>query len=198
MSRRLGGLADVDPLRVPLPHGTEVTTRVERPVFDRRVPQGMVGRVVRERDGPSDVLIIGVGELWYARKQLVPRKGGQLAFAHRREAAWQALRPCLVLEAVVGSRAWRLADADSDIDVRGAFALPFRFGQLFEILERARLESRLPEESPNAELERWLVEARLRWLERRSSTAGERVWSARGRGRAFPPRTALHGSAPSR
>ena len=48
-----------------------------------------------------------------------------------------------------------------------------RVGQLFELLERARLESRLPEESPNAaELEGWLVEARLRWLERRSSTAG--------------------------
>jgi hypothetical protein len=125
MSRRLGGLGDVDPLRVPLPHGTEVTTRVERLAFDRRVPQGMVGRVVRERDGGFDVLITGVGELWYARNELAPRKGGQLEFAHRREAAWQALRPCVVLEAVVGSRAWGLADADSDVDVRGAFALPF-------------------------------------------------------------------------
>ena len=64
MSRRLGGLAEVDPLLVPLPHGTEVTTRVERTAFDRRVPQGMVGRVVRERDGGLDVLITGVGELW--------------------------------------------------------------------------------------------------------------------------------------
>ena len=125
MSRRLGGLAEVDPLLVPLPHGTEVTTRVERMAFDRRVPQGMVGRVVRERDGGLDVLITGVGELWYARNEVAPRKGGQLEFAHRREAAWQALRPCVVLEAVVGSRAWGLADGRSDEDLRGAFALPF-------------------------------------------------------------------------
>ncbi len=125
MSRRLGGLVEVDPLLVPLPHGTEVTTRVERTALGRRVPQGLVGRVVRERDGGFDVLITGVGELWYARNELAPRKAGQLEYAHRRESAWQALRPCAVLEAVVGSRAWGLADESSDIDLRGAFALPF-------------------------------------------------------------------------
>ena len=47
------------------------------------------------------------------------------ALAHRREAAWQALLPCRVIEATVGSRAWGLADEKSDTDVRGAFALPF-------------------------------------------------------------------------
>lgn len=125
MSRRLGGLGELDPLLVPLPHGTEVTTRVERTFLGRRVPQGLVGRVVRERDGGFDVVITGLGELWYARAELAPRKAGQLEFAHRREAAWQALRPCVVLEAVVGSRAWGLADAQSDLDMRGGFALPF-------------------------------------------------------------------------
>ena len=40
------GLAPIDPLAVPLPHGTEVTTRVERLAGDRRIPQGVVGRVV--------------------------------------------------------------------------------------------------------------------------------------------------------
>lgn len=46
-----------------------------------------------------------------------------------------------------------------------------RVGQVFELLERARAESRLPEESADAEkLERWLVAARLRWLEERSPT----------------------------
>jgi len=125
MSKRLGGLAELDPLRVPLPHGTEVTTRVERTALGRRVPQGLVGRVVRERDGGFDVLVTGVGEIWYARDELATRKGGQLEYAHRREAAWQALRPCVVLEAVVGSRAWGLAGPDSDVDRRGAFALPF-------------------------------------------------------------------------
>ena len=97
--------------------------RVERLLNGRRVPQGLIGRVVRARDGGYDVLVTGVGELWYARTELVPRRAGQLEYAHRREAAWQALLPCRVIEATVGSRAWGLADEKSDTDVRGAFAL---------------------------------------------------------------------------
>lgn len=107
-----------------LPHGTEVTTRVDRHSGERRLASGTVGRVVRARDGGYDVHFVGVGELWYAHDELQPRKTGQLDFAHRREAAWNALRPCVVLEAVVGSHAWGLADAASDTDTRGAFALP--------------------------------------------------------------------------
>ncbi|MHB8874614.1 MAG: DNA polymerase beta superfamily protein [Myxococcaceae bacterium] len=125
MVSRIAGLSDIDPLSVPLPHGTEVTTRVERVVNGRRVPQGMVGRVVRARDGGLDVLITGVGEVWFARSELAPRRAGQLEFAHRRESAWQQLSPCKVLEATVGSRAWGLAEDGSDHDLRGAFALPF-------------------------------------------------------------------------
>ncbi len=121
---RIRGLESVDPLSVPLPHGTEVITRVARVSGDRRVPQGMVGRVVRARDGGLDVQITGVGELWYAREELVPRKSGQVQFALRRAAAWDALQPCVVLEATVGSRAWGLASEGSDTDSRGAFALP--------------------------------------------------------------------------
>jgi hypothetical protein len=121
---RIKGLESVDPLSVPLPHGTEVITRVARVSGERRVPQGMVGRVVRARDGGLDVQITGVGELWYAREELVPRKPGQVQFALRRAAAWDALQPCVVLEATVGSRAWGLAHEGSDTDLRGAFGLP--------------------------------------------------------------------------
>ena len=125
MTSRISALTELDPLSVPLPHGTEVTLRVERLLNGRRVPQGLVGRVVRARDGGFDVLVTGVGELWYARTELAPRRAGQLEYAHRREAAWQSLFPCRVLEATVGSRAWGLSDETSDTDVRGAFALPF-------------------------------------------------------------------------
>jgi hypothetical protein len=110
------GYEQVDKLSVPLPHGTEVTTRVERVAGDRRVPQGVVGRVVRARGGGFDVQIVGVGELWYARDELVPRKPGQLQFALRRAATWDALRPCVVVETVVGSQAWGLANESSDVD----------------------------------------------------------------------------------
>lgn len=127
MVKRISGLSQVDPLSVPLPHGTEVTTRVERVVGDKRLPQGLIGRIVRARDGGFDVLIVGVGELWFQRAEISPRKPGQLEFALRREGAWAALVPCTVLTATVGSRAWGLAEGDSDTDVRGAFAHPFRW-----------------------------------------------------------------------
>ncbi len=125
MKLRLRGLDDVDPLSVPLPNGTEVSTRVDREVGDLRVAQGAVGRVVGIAAGMIDVNIVGVGVVRYLREELTPKKLGQLRFAHRRESAWTALRPCVILDAVVGSRAWGLADEHSDTDRRGIFALPF-------------------------------------------------------------------------
>jgi len=125
VDRHPKGLAAIDRLAVPLPHGTEVTTRVERLLGGRRVPQGVVGRVVAIRDDGFDVLVTGVGVLRYSREELLPRRPGQVAFAEQRAADWEALRPCVVLEATVGSRAWGLADERSDTDLRGVFALPF-------------------------------------------------------------------------
>ncbi|MBI4955605.1 MAG: nucleotidyltransferase domain-containing protein [Myxococcales bacterium] len=118
-------LSSIDPLGVPLPSGTEVTTRVDRVLSPgRRVPQGAVGRVTAARGDELDVTIVGVGVLRYARSELVPRKMGQLRYAQRRAGAWEALRPTVVLEATVGSRAWGLADEGSDHDLRGVFVLP--------------------------------------------------------------------------
>lgn len=125
MTLRPTGLDGLDGAPSALPHGTEVTTRVVRLVGDRRIPQGLVGRVARARDGGFDVHIVGVGDVWFTREELLPRREGQLAFAVRRDAAWTALRQCTVLEATVGSRAWGLANEHSDTDLRGSFLLPF-------------------------------------------------------------------------
>ncbi len=126
MDYRLTPLAALDPRSVPLPNGTEVTTRVDRVLeAGRRVPQGAVGRVVGARGSELDVLIVGIGVLRYARDELLPRKVGQARYAHRRAEAWAALRPCVVLETLVGSHAWGLADETSDTDLRGVFVLPF-------------------------------------------------------------------------
>lgn len=125
MKLRIKRLADIDPLRVPLPHGTEVTTRVDRDVDGRVVSQGAVGRVKAIERSAITVHIVGVGNVRYAREELTPRKTGQLEFAVRREAAWKALRPNAILETVVGSRAWGLAEDGSDTDRRGLFVLPF-------------------------------------------------------------------------
>jgi len=122
---RLRGLHDIDPEAVPLPRGTEVTTRVDRLAGERRIPQGAMGRVVKIEGDAVHVQVVGVGEAVYARDEVTPRTSGQLRFARQREAAWNQLWPCVVLEAVVGSRAWGLADDASDTDRRGIFVLPF-------------------------------------------------------------------------
>jgi hypothetical protein len=126
MDLRIRALTSLDPLAAPLPHGTEITTRVDRVIEpDRRIPQGAVGRVVAVRGADVDVHIVGVGTVRYARSELVPRKAGQVRYARRRQSAWEALRRCAVIESTVGSRAWGLAEDGSDTDVRGVFVLPF-------------------------------------------------------------------------
>lgn len=125
----------MDPRTVPLPHGTQVTTTVERvpgpaPAAKdegpRPIPAGSVGTVIELRpDGRLRVRIVGRGEHVYAREELRPAKAGQLRFAVARARDEAALRPCAVLEATVGSRAWGLSHEGSDHDVRGVFVLPF-------------------------------------------------------------------------
>lgn len=129
MDLRLRNLEQLDSRAVPLPHGTEVVTRVDRIVGERRVPQGSVGRVTRVDGEELDVTIVGVGIVRYARGELSARRVGQVLYAQRRADSWDALRPCVVLETTVGSHAWGLADADSDVDHRGVFALPFTWTQ---------------------------------------------------------------------
>jgi predicted nucleotidyltransferase len=126
---RLRTLEQLDSRSVPLPHGTEIVTRVDRIVGERRIPQGTVGRVTKADGDAIDVTVVGVGVVRYARAELTPRRVGQAIFAHRRADAWDALRACVVLDTTVGSRAWGLADESSDEDHRGVFALPFTWTQ---------------------------------------------------------------------
>jgi hypothetical protein len=129
-------LSDDD--RLPLPHGTDVVTRVARSIDGEEVAAGTVGRVVGSRGDALDVQVLGVGVVRYERSEVAPFRSGQLRYALAREAAWSALRPNVVLEAVVGSRAWGLAEAGSDTDLRGLFVLPFswtaRMGEVPEDL----------------------------------------------------------------
>ncbi len=120
MVLRLGGLGDLDPAAVPLPVGTEVVTRVDR---DER-PQGASGRVARIDGERIEVVFLDGRSASYLRDEVTPRKLGVARFARRRAAAWEQLRPCVVIDALVGSRAWGLADEASDEDRRGVFVLP--------------------------------------------------------------------------
>jgi hypothetical protein len=121
MALRLGGLADIDPETVPLPPGTEVVTRVDR----AGLPKGAIGRVAATEGDSLDVTLVDGRSARYLRSEVTPRKLGVARYAQRRAAAWDALRPCVVIDTVVGSRAWGVADEGSDTDRRGVFVLPF-------------------------------------------------------------------------
>jgi hypothetical protein len=124
MALRLGGLADVDPLAVPLPAGTEVTTRVDRVVGGELRPQGATGRVAAIDGDRVEVQFLDGKRATYLRAEVTPRKLGVTRYAHRRAVAWDSLRPCVVIDTLVGSRAWGLSDERSDEDRRGVFVLP--------------------------------------------------------------------------
>src|SRR5687768_12427707 len=121
---RLGGLVDLDPQEVPLPIGTEVVTRVDRNVEGAMRPQGATGRVKAIQGDSVDVVFLDGKVATYLRSEVTPRKLGVQRYAQRRAAAWEHLRPCVVLDTVVGSRAWGVADEGSDEDHRGVFVLP--------------------------------------------------------------------------
>jgi hypothetical protein len=124
MALRLGGIADLDPMAVPLPAGTEVTTRVDRVVGGEVRPQGATARV-RVIDGDQvEVSFLDGTRARYLRSEVTPRKLGVARYARRRAAAWEQLAPCIVIDTLVGSRAWGVADAGSDEDRRGVFVLP--------------------------------------------------------------------------
>jgi hypothetical protein len=120
MALRLGGLADVDPAAVPLPAGTEVTTRVDR----EGRPQGASGRVAKLDGDRVEVVFLDGARATYLRSEVAPRKLGVVRYAQRRAASWDALKPCTVIDTLVGSRAWGVADEGSDVDQRGVFVLP--------------------------------------------------------------------------
>jgi predicted nucleotidyltransferase len=124
MALRLGGLGDLDPAGVPLPAGTEITTRVDRLVEGELRPQGASGRVASIDGDRVDVVFLDGKRGTYLRHEVTPRKLGVVRYAQRRAAAWDQLRPCVVIDTVVGSRAWGVADERSDEDHRGVFVLP--------------------------------------------------------------------------
>jgi len=68
--RRPKGFSPIDSLAIPLPHGTEVTARVERALGDKRIPKGVVGRVVKVREDGVDVQVVGFGVVYYQRDEV--------------------------------------------------------------------------------------------------------------------------------
>jgi len=124
MALRLGGIADLDPTAVPLPAGTEVTTRVDRVVDGEVRPQGASARVTQIDGDHVEVVFLDGKRGRYLRVEVTPRKLGVARYAQRRAAAWEQLGPCIAIDTLVGSRAWGVAHEGSDEDRRGVFVLP--------------------------------------------------------------------------
>jgi len=124
MALRLGGLADLDPTAVPLPVGTEVTTRVDRVIDGGIREKGASARVTAFDGDHVEVVFLDGKRASYLRAEVVPRKLGVARYAQRRAAAWDQLLPTVVIDTIVGSRAWGVAEDGSDEDHRGVFVLP--------------------------------------------------------------------------
>ena len=125
MVQRLEGLSDVDPQTTQLPVGTEVVTRVERNIDGKMRAQGAVGTVLSQAvNGHFTIGFIDGKQGIFTRPELLPRKIGLLRYAQRRDSTWHSLANTVVLDALVGSTAWGLADETSDQDHRGVFVLP--------------------------------------------------------------------------
>lgn len=66
---RIKSFGDIDPLAVPLPNGTQVSTRIDRIIDERRIPRGAVGKVIAVHGDENEVDIVGVGRVGYRRLQ---------------------------------------------------------------------------------------------------------------------------------
>ena len=123
MERRFTLVAD----DVVLPRGTRAVINVgavdEAGVRHR--PGVLV--VVKEQLAPTSYRVESVAGAAFVvgRDALVLEKPDHLAGLAQRQHDHARLAEHVVLSVVVGSRAWGLADAASDEDVRGCFVLPF-------------------------------------------------------------------------
>jgi hypothetical protein len=124
MALRLGGLSDLDPTAVPLPVGTEVTIRVDRVIDGGIREKGGSARVTSIEGDTVEVVFLDGKRATFLRAEVVPRKLGVARYAQRRAVAWEQLLPTVVIDTVVGSRAWGVAETGSDEDHKGVFVLP--------------------------------------------------------------------------
>lgn len=162
---------ELDTRATLLPKGTRVVLIHQAPARDGGVcPGGTIARV-HEEAHPRYVITT-------PRGQTVDVTRAQLAVQHttdevalvRREDAWERYRDTIVLEVVVGSQAWGLANASSDEDVRGAFILPF--GDHTSLFTP-------PDElaPPGGERQIWEVEKLIRQALRGDPNTLEMLWS---------------------
>jgi hypothetical protein len=116
----------VDEERVTLPKGTRVVLKIDLRAEDGYLCKaGTVARVAEVAYDSYDLVTPTGRRLSAQRDQIVLQRQDQLRDIALRQHSWETLRDRVIYAAVVGSRAWGLADETSDEDIKGVFALPF-------------------------------------------------------------------------
>jgi hypothetical protein len=158
---------------------------VPRHVHDGPLPRGARVRVLADAGGTqarANARVLDAAHPRYRvrfadgreqdldRTELELEHPGEADALARRAAAWAKHQHHVVLEVVVGSQAWGLADASSDEDLRGCFVLPFE--------DHVGLEDPPHELSPpGGERQIWEIEKLIRLALRAEPGAFELLWS---------------------
>lgn len=109
-----------------IPHGTQVVTLVDRQKDDYTYKQGRTGVVV-DGDENTNTYVVRFSndnELTYTREELVIRKVEIENFIQQFAPDATLLKNNIIYECITGSRAYGLADDDSDKDTRGIYIAP--------------------------------------------------------------------------
>ena len=116
----------LDEQNIVLPRGTRVVLRTDVQGEDGFWHKEASLAVVRDVSHHTYILQTPSGRvLTVQRDQITVQRADLLADLGRRQWEYRKLRDEVIFASVVGSRAWGLADEDSDEDVRGCFVAPF-------------------------------------------------------------------------
>lgn len=111
---------------VTLPRGTRVILKTELRGEDGFLHRASTPATVRDVFHNTYLLVTASGRRLKAeRDQIRMAREELLADLGTRQWDFRRLRESIMYEAVVGSRAWGLADEESDEDLRGWFLAPF-------------------------------------------------------------------------
>lgn len=109
-----------------IPHGTQIVTLVDKVKDDYIYKQGRTG-VVIDSDYQLNTYVVRFSndtELTFEREELVIRKVEIENFIQQFAPESQYLKQNIIYECLVGSKAFGLADEESDEDIRGIYVAP--------------------------------------------------------------------------
>src|ERR1051326_7142517 len=156
-----------------LPKGTRVVTTVAAVDAAGETHRPGVLAVVRDVVGEERAYVVetpGGAVIRVPRAHLQLERADLLDELGRRQWDMRRLRDNIIYAAVVGSRAWGLADEHSDEDVRGCLVLPFdEHTSIYDVPDEIHDDER--------QLAAWEIEKLVRQALRADPNTFETLWS---------------------